>query len=42
MSGKQLTKNPSASASTGIFVIWSGLVLLTLLALWFYRKLSKI
>jgi lipopolysaccharide export LptBFGC system permease protein LptF len=42
MSGKQLTKNPAAPALTGICVMWAGLVLLTLLALWFYRKLAKI
>jgi lipopolysaccharide export LptBFGC system permease protein LptF len=42
MSGKQLTKNPATPAITGICVMWAGLALLTLLALWFYRKLAKI
>lgn len=42
MAGKQLTKNPATPASVGIGVMWGGLVLLTLLAVWFYRKLAKI
>lgn len=42
LSGKQLTKNPAVPAFTGICVMWIGLVLLTLVALWFYRKLARI
>ncbi len=43
MSGKQLTttKNPSVPEITGTLVMWAGLLLLSLLALWIYRKLLK-
>lgn len=43
MSGKQLTttKNTSMPEATGIIVMWTGLLLLSLFALWIYRKLLK-
>ncbi len=42
MSGKQLTKNPSAPAWIGVCVMWAGLALLSLLAAFVYRKLARI
>ncbi|MCK4998487.1 MAG: LptF/LptG family permease [Anaerohalosphaera sp.] len=43
MSGKQLTttKNESMPEITGIIVMWAGLVLLSVAALWIYRKMLK-
>jgi lipopolysaccharide export LptBFGC system permease protein LptF len=41
MSGRQLTKHPEMTPSTGLYVMWSGLLLLTLLMLGLYRKLLK-
>ncbi len=41
MSGRQLTKHPEMTPSTGLYVMWSGLLLLTLLMLCLYRKLLK-
>jgi len=43
MSGKELTKtmNESMPESTGIIVMWSGLVLLSIIAFFIYRKLTR-
>lgn len=43
MSGKQLTKtnNENMPDQVGIFVMWAGLALLTLLTVWIYRKLTR-
>ena len=43
MSGKQLTTtyNESVPEITGILIMWSGLVLLSVIALWVYRKMLK-
>jgi len=41
MMGKNITKNPDASAGSGIVLMWSGLVLLSLLAIVIYRRLLK-
>jgi lipopolysaccharide export LptBFGC system permease protein LptF len=44
MSGKELakTQNRDMPNETGILVMWSGLVLLSVLAGWIYRKLTRI
>jgi len=39
--GKNLTKNPHAKADIGTVLMWSGLVLLSLLAVLMYRRLLK-
>ena len=41
MAGKDLTKNPSTPMITGSIVMWTGLVLLSLLAFALFRKLLK-
>ena len=41
MSGKQITKNSSTTAMMGITVMWLGLVILTLLTVYLYRRLLK-
>lgn len=41
MSGKQLTKNPSAGPDAGIVLMWIGVVILSVLALMIYRRLLK-
>lgn len=41
MSGKQITKNSSTTAIMGITVMWLGLVILTLLTVYLYRRLLK-
>ncbi|MCE5185805.1 MAG: LptF/LptG family permease [Planctomycetaceae bacterium] len=41
LSGKELTKNPSVSSTTGVAVMWSGLVVLIVLTFWTYRKLLR-
>jgi lipopolysaccharide export LptBFGC system permease protein LptF len=41
MMGKNITKNSDASAGSGIVLMWSGLVLLSLLAIVIYRRLLK-
>lgn len=41
LSGKELTKNPSAAATTGVMVMWAGLAVLIVLTLWVYRKLLR-
>jgi lipopolysaccharide export LptBFGC system permease protein LptF len=41
MSGKQITKNASTTATMGITVMWLGLVILTLLTVYLYRRLLK-
>jgi len=41
MMGKNITKNPSAQAGSGIVWMWAGLVFLSLLALVIYHKLLK-
>jgi lipopolysaccharide export LptBFGC system permease protein LptF len=41
LSGKQLTKNPSVAAMTGVMVMWAGLAVLVILTLWVYRKLLR-
>ena len=41
LSGKELTKNPSTPALTGVSVMWIGLAVLVVLTLWIYRKLLR-
>ena len=41
MAGKDLTKNPSTPASTGVMVMWAGVIVLIILALVIYRKLMR-
>ncbi|MHC4086415.1 MAG: LptF/LptG family permease [Planctomycetota bacterium] len=41
MMGKNITKNPDASAGSGIVLMWGGLVVLSLLAIMLYRRLLK-
>ncbi|RKY07299.1 MAG: hypothetical protein DRP56_05920 [Planctomycetota bacterium] len=41
LAGKELTKNPSTPALTGVAVMWLGLVVLAILTLWIYRKLLR-
>jgi len=42
MMGKNITKNPGAtSVISGVILMWAGLVLLTVLALFLYRRLMK-
>jgi len=41
MTGKNITKNLGAQAGSGIVLMWTGLVLLSLLAILIYRKLLK-
>ncbi len=41
MMGKNITKNPSAQAGSGIVFMWGGLVFLSVLAVGIYRKLLK-
>ncbi|MCX5636988.1 MAG: hypothetical protein NTX52_04750, partial [Planctomycetota bacterium] len=41
MAGKSLAKNPSTSMTTGIAVMWSGLVVLLAMTVIIYRKLLR-
>jgi lipopolysaccharide export LptBFGC system permease protein LptF len=41
LAGKEMTKNPSTPAMTGVAVMWIGLVVLVALTLWIYRKLLR-
>ncbi|MHC4236721.1 MAG: LptF/LptG family permease [Planctomycetota bacterium] len=41
LAGKELTKNPSTPAMTGVAVMWLGLMVLSVLTLWIYRKLLR-
>jgi len=41
MAGKNITKNPDARAGSGIVLMWTGLVLLSLLAVAIYHRLLK-
>ncbi len=41
LAGKELTKNPSTPALTGVAVMWIGLAVLAILTLWIYRKLLR-
>ena len=41
LAGKEMTKNPSTPAMTGVAVMWIGLVVLVTLTLWIYRKLLR-
>lgn len=41
LAGKELTKNPSTPAMTGVSVMWIGLAVLTMMTLWIYRKLLR-
>ena len=41
MTGKDLTKNPSTPMIAGTIVMWAGLVFLSVLALFLFRKLLK-
>jgi lipopolysaccharide export LptBFGC system permease protein LptF len=41
MMGKNITKNPKVQTGSGILLIWSGFVILSLLALEIYRRLLK-
>ncbi|MFZ9010966.1 MAG: LptF/LptG family permease [Anaerohalosphaeraceae bacterium] len=41
LAGKEMTKNPSTPAMTGVSVMWIGLVVLAALTLWIYRKLLR-
>ena len=41
MAGKDLTKNPSTPVTTGVVVMWAGLVVLSVMAIIIYRKLTR-
>jgi len=41
MAGKQLTKNPATPAITGTVVMWAGLVVLSLFAVFVFRRLLR-
>ena len=41
MSGRQLTKHPQISPAAGIMVMWTGLVILTIIAIMIYRRLLR-
>ena len=41
LSGKELTKNPSTPAMTGVAVMWIGFAALSVLTLWIYRRLLR-
>ena len=41
MMGKNIAKNPDSSVDTGIFLMWTGLALLSLTAVAIYRRLLK-
>jgi lipopolysaccharide export LptBFGC system permease protein LptF len=41
MMGKNIAKNPTAQAGSGILLMWAGLVFLSILAVALYRKLLK-
>jgi len=41
MMGKNITKNPDAQVGSGILLMWSGLIVLSVLAVLLYRKLLK-
>ena len=41
LAGKDLTKNPSVPATVGIAVMWSGLIVLSVLTIGIYHKLLK-
>jgi lipopolysaccharide export LptBFGC system permease protein LptF len=41
MAGKNITKNPGAHAGSGIVLMWTGLILLSLFAAVIYRRLLK-
>ena len=42
MAGKDLTKNIATSASVGISVMWTGLLVLSILTIIIYRKLLRV
>ncbi len=42
VAGKDLVKNPSTPVSTGIFVMWTGLTILSVLTLVVYRKVTRV
>lgn len=41
VAGKQITKNPATTATLGVVMMWSGLILLTLLTIFLYRRLLR-
>jgi hypothetical protein len=41
MMGRNITKNPDSLAGSGVILMWVGMVLLSLFAVWIYRKLLK-
>lgn len=41
VAGKQITKNPATTAAMGVMTMWAGLILLTLLTIFIYRRLLK-
>ena len=41
MSGRQLTKHPQISPAAGILVMWTGLFILTIIAIMIYRRLLR-
>ncbi len=41
MSGRQLTKHPQISPTVGIMVMWTGLIILTIVAMMIYKKLLR-
>jgi len=41
ISGKHVTENMTAQGVSGIMVMWGGLVSLTVLAFWIYRRLAR-
>ena len=41
LGGKQITRNPASQGIAGPLLMWSGLGVLCLLALWTYRRLAR-
>ena len=41
MAGKRLTKNPATPAITGVMVMWAGLIVLSIVTIIIYRKLTR-
>lgn len=41
LAGRQITKNPSTSATAGVMVMWTGFVVLGILTLILYRRLLR-
>jgi hypothetical protein len=41
MMGKNINQNPSSTMFSGIYIMWAGLIILTILGLELYRRLLR-